>query len=79
MKKEDEDKKNKCRQKKINAINKLQTWKNDFEIEKKIEKEKKKKKIINGIIIPKITLLNVFMEMMLPNAVYVIKLYQKKK
>ena len=50
MRKEDEDKKSKYQQKKINAINKLQTWKKDFEIvkkKKKIEKEEENHKWLN--------------------------------
>ena len=50
MRKEDEDKKSKNRQKKINAINKLQTWKKDFENvkkKKKIEKEEENHKWFN--------------------------------
>ena len=41
LKKEDEDKKYKNRQKKINEINKLQTWKKDFEIDRKNKKREK--------------------------------------
>ena len=50
MKKEDEDKKNKYRENKINNINKLQTWKKNFESDKKhkkIEKEEENHKWYN--------------------------------
>ena len=50
MRKEDEEKINKYRQKKIDAINKLQTWKKNFENDKKykkIEKEEENHKWFN--------------------------------
>ena len=50
MKKEDEEKKNKYRENKINNINKLQTWKKNFENDKKnkkIEKEEENHKWYN--------------------------------
>ena len=43
MRKEDEEKKAKYRQKKINGINKLQIWKKDFENEKNNKKKEKEK------------------------------------
>jgi len=72
MKKEDEEKKNKYRENKINNINKLQTWKKNFENDKKnkkIEKEEENhkwhnysqdyiSKCIHGNIVTKCSLCN---------------------
>ena len=45
MRKEDEDKRIKNRQKRINEINKLQTWKKDFEIDRKNKKREKEEEM----------------------------------
>ena len=45
MRKEDEDKRIKNRQKRINEINKLQTWKKDFDFDRKNKKREKEEEV----------------------------------